>query len=1020
MADKYANWAALVADTNPDGSPVNVEGRDYIIQVRPGSGTYLLHLAIHGGSIEPPPQQLADYASHLKYPFYTFAGIKPSGNADLHITSTHFDEPQALAQATAADRIVSWHGHADRTAGVAVTYVGGLDTELGGAIQARLIAAGFNCQPPPSDLSGTEPANITNRSLRGAGVQIEMSRTQREAFFAGGNLARSAIENPVNRTAAFYRYVGAVNQGIADVLGEPDPGDMRFNLTAPATAVMPPTQLDQPRVHQQTAFEEKTGQLFVTQVIANGVTLPGESGPPPTGMRDSRGDLAISRVSLDGVLTGAMYVRSFDHGSGLGVEYADDAVYLWIAYDAIQQPIGTNAHGRRIARLPFQNGAVIDPTSPSIQDYNPIPGASSITPGLDAAHGHMAIAYSTGSGTRYRIYDLAQFRAHDFTAPLAEFARPSYPDFQSWQIFDGYVYQLHGTAYGADNPPPPAGDGNVWFTVIDASNGTVVQRVHDVHAPSLSYREPESLTFRNLPDGPQLVFGFATSETSPRLMNLYSISALVQAGVTITAEAVTEPDPGVQLTVSLADATGIGTWAIYRVVQGTEQLLFNGTGNTLGDGSVWMDTAPPGCIPLTYRVEIQRTNGQADEDTSNSVTYVPPGGCSQGGQAVGEQDNTLGCAETYSAVIHWRGGAQPYPAASMERLTEVSWGRTINDISEGSVTVLKGNISPDCCVALGKAEPWVHELSIYRDADLVWQGPIISTTARRESITINAVDVFAWFDKLVNTWRVTYTAATADAAGRKAAPITYVAWNHIRLNLTDSTLSVPSDYPGIMDYIVRRDTGLPTIKVEKDGSTDTAIWTEYLGNMLREWAKRGLTWTTIGRRLLLRGKPTTNTRAMGRLTLDDFAGEVEVIKDGTNAATYGFATTQDTQDISDGKSLGTGRTGTAYGRLDILVKIDEEKVTDNDLRGAAHDAIAGRSPVPLTISIPDGSTLTTTAPVRMEQLVPGERFDVLADAYCTPIVQGFMLSDLDVSWQQGAEKVAISLVPLADVDEELT
>jgi hypothetical protein len=803
--------------------------------------------------------------------------------------------------------------------------------------------------------------------------------------------------------------------------------DILFNLSATAAPVMTGVVLNQTRVHQQADYDEANNLLYVTQVIANGVTLPGESGPPATGVRDSRGDLAINRVNVaTGAVTGVMYVRSFDHGSGIGVEVEAGVTYIWIAYDAVMQPIGTNAHGRRIARLPFQDGAVIDPTSPTISDYNPVPGSTSITPGLDIPNGQFAVAYNTGSGTRYRIFDLVQFKAKNFTAPLADYARPSYPDFQSWQIFNGYIYQFHGSAYGDDNPPPPSGNGNVFFTVVDSASGAVVQRVHDLHALALDYREPESVAFWNLGTGPELVFGFASGPNGGRLMNLYAISASVTPGITLSALSVSEPDPGVQLTVSLADATDIQSWTISRIVSGTEQLLFSGTGDTLPDGSVWLDTAPPGCIPLTYVVVVHRNTGATEQDTSNSVTYVPPGGCAQGGQAVGEQTTSLGCAETYSAVIHWRGGALPYPSASMERLTQVAWSRTINDISDAKITVLKGNISPECCVAIGKAEPWVHELSVYRDTELVWQGPIISTVARRESIEINARDVISWLDKLVNTYDISYTEAVADAQGRRRAPITYIAWNHLRLNMEESSLSVPPDYAGIMDYVVRRDAGLPTIKVEKDGSTNTAAWAEYLGNIWREWAKRGLTWTTIGRRILLRGKPTNSTRALARLTLDDFAGEIEVIKDGTTAATYGFASTQKADNPSqdgDGdpaKVLGTGRTGTAYGRLDVLVNVDEEKVTDADLRAAAKDAIAGRYPVPLTITIPDGSTLTTTAPVQMSQLVPGERFDVLADAFCTPVVQGFMLSDLDVSWQNGSEKVAISLVPLAEVDEELT
>jgi hypothetical protein len=265
---------------------------------------------------------------------------------------------------------------------------------------------------------------------------------------------------------------------------------------------------------------------------------------------------------------------------------------------------------------------------------------------------------------------------------------------------------------------------------------------------------------------------------------------------------------------------------------------------------------------------------------------------------------------------------------------------------------------------------------------------------------------------------VTYTAATPDGQGRRRGPITYIAENHIRLNLNAAQLA-DRDYPGILPYIVRRDTGLPTIKVEKDGSANTTVWTEYLGDILREWTKRGLTWTAVGRSLLLRGRHSTQSRATARLTLDHFAGDIEIIKDGTQGGTYGWATSQQSQDISDGRTLGTGKTRTAYGRLDVLVQLQEEDVTPGDLLSAAREAIAGRYPVPMVINVPDSAQLTSDAPVSIGQLVPGERIDLLADVLCTPIAQGFLLSDVEVSWDQGGEKVGIALIPLADVDEEL-
>lgn len=800
--------------------------------------------------------------------------------------------------------------------------------------------------------------------------------------------------------------------------------EVLFNLRGSASPLLGgAVALDQTRVHQQHAYDPVGKLVYATQVIANGVTLADESGPPPTGVRDSRGDLALNRMSLDGQVTGVMYVRGFDHGAGLAVENQDGTAYLWLAYDAVQQPIGTNAHGRRLIRLPFQDGAIVDVGDPGLDIYDPITpytAVHSITPSLDAEHGRMGIAYNTGSGTRYRIYDLAKFRARDFSAPLFEFARPSYPSLQSWTLYGNYVYQWHGSAYGDANPPPPEGDGDAYWTVIDIRTGETIQRVHDLHALTLESREPESVAvWPGGEGGPQFVFGFATGAVGGRLMNLFAIEAAIDPTVSLTAETVSSPQPGVELTANFADTIGVESWTIHRVVADVDQLLFSGDADTLTPGMTLLDPAPPACVPLTYRLTVQRASGASTSVVSNSVTFTPAGGCGGGGgPAVGDQTNTLGCAQEYTAVIHWRGGGRPFTA--LPRLTAVSWGRTINDVSEASVTVAMADAGPECCEALGQVEPWVHELTIYRDSELVWQGPVLRPRFRRDSVTIEALDVFSWFDHVVNTFRVTYTSRTADARGRMQAPITYIAENHIRLNLAESSLSVPPDWCEVLPYIVRHDT-MARLKIEKDGSKNTTVWTEYLGNILREWTKRGLTWTTVGRSLILRGRPTSRNRATATLTLDHIAGDVEVVKDGTGAATYSFATTQESQDISKGKTLGTGRTGTAYGRLDTLVQIQDEESIDTDLREAARDELAGRYPVPVSITVPDNSQLTPDAPVTIRQLVPGERLDVFAHSLCLPLRQGFALSDVEVTWQEdGAEKVAIGLIPLGDVAEELS
>ncbi|WP_283135192.1 poly-gamma-glutamate hydrolase family protein [Rhizohabitans arisaemae] len=211
---EYPNYATL--------AQCETEGVDYRrVQVVPaGIQPRVAHIAIHGGAIEAPTTQLARHAAVDRVvppadrrSFYSLEGIKPSGNAKLHITSTQFDEPNGLAVVQASRFTVSWHGASGTTA---TTYVGGRDAVTAARVRSELTAAGFHVtHPVPPNLDGSSPNNIVNRNLRGMGVQLEITRAQREQFFAGGTLTRSWVENPANRTQAFYDYVAAVNRALS-------------------------------------------------------------------------------------------------------------------------------------------------------------------------------------------------------------------------------------------------------------------------------------------------------------------------------------------------------------------------------------------------------------------------------------------------------------------------------------------------------------------------------------------------------------------------------------------------------------------------------------------------------------------------------------------------------------------------------------------------------------------------------------------------------------------------------------
>ncbi|WP_424639934.1 hypothetical protein [Embleya sp. AB8] len=346
----------------------------------------------------------------------------------------------------------------------------------------------------------------------------------------------------------------------------------------------------------------------------------------------------------------------------------------------------------------------------------------------------------------------------------------------------------------------------------------------------------------------------------------------------------------------------------------------------------------------------------------------------------------------------------------MDSLTSVRWSRTINDVSEGVVTISKAG-APECCGLLGDIEPWVHELSIYRDGDLVWQGPIVRTVEGRRSVRVEARDMIAWLGKLVNTLVLRFVSLN-PADPLHAGPVQEIAEAIIRANVNDPDFSTPPDWCRMLPYIVRDDSPVLT-KLKKDGKFDSSPWLVYVLKILNdELVPRGLEYTTVGRSVLL-GKPQTITdKAQGRLTLEHIAGEVELIKDGPSGASLVWTTNQNQTNLEIGSFGIGGFTDTEYGRLDHLVLSQAEEMDPYDMLQLAWASMIGRFPVPPALSVPTGSQLTTDAPVSIHQLVAGVRLDVEATGMCSNVTVPYRLSDVEVEWGEFGEQVAVSLVPI--------
>ena len=174
MPDKYASFSQLAA-TEPAGS--------YRIELV-SRATSLAVIAPHGGKIEPGSSEVCRAIAGCDRTYYLFEGCKPTNNAELHITSNRFDEPQGLSAAESSRVVVTIHGQAG--CGEFVN-VGGIEASLGRSVVEQLQAAGFSASRHSNpSLQGLDPANICNRGQSGQGLQMEISRGLRDKLVASG------------------------------------------------------------------------------------------------------------------------------------------------------------------------------------------------------------------------------------------------------------------------------------------------------------------------------------------------------------------------------------------------------------------------------------------------------------------------------------------------------------------------------------------------------------------------------------------------------------------------------------------------------------------------------------------------------------------------------------------------------------------------------------------------------------------------------------------------------------------
>lgn len=388
----------------------------------------------------------------------------------------------------------------------------------------------------------------------------------------------------------------------------------------------------------------------------------------------------------------------------------------------------------------------------------------------------------------------------------------------------------------------------------------------------------------------------------------------------------------------------------------------------------------------------------------------------------------LGCATTYSAQIYyWDRALQAIRYyTTLTGIMSLTWERTLDDYSEARLTFRPGG-GDDCCGKLrpqfnaaGELTepglwPWAHELAIFRDGDLVWQGPVFSidelvqADETTEKIQIVARDFLGWLDRRTIHQDIFLTDREYDLAEQAEAIIRD---------------AFEPDDPGVLDHLVISNIG-------KASKRSIRRWEAKSSEELREIARAGLDYTSVGRAIIV--KSSSHNPAVPTITLraKDFLSGVEIRVVGAEAATVGVAVGGPPPDADPNippENIPpqkvyyplTGGISPFFGLVENWT-VSEGVTNESFLLWVAQQKVFDGNPPPTTLSLPADSSLSPEAPVSIHQLVPSTYFTINVNGTCRSVTQYMRLSHLRVTWStDGPETVGVTFIPhrLLEIEEE--
>lgn len=326
--------------------------------------------------------------------------------------------------------------------------------------------------------------------------------------------------------------------------------------------------------------------------------------------------------------------------------------------------------------------------------------------------------------------------------------------------------------------------------------------------------------------------------------------------------------------------------------------------------------------------------------------------------------------EIYDAVVTDRAGRKVWQSGN-NSMNKVTWGREYCETSVATVT-----LTANPYVA-NQVEPWVHKLTIYRGDELVWHGIIRQVRASASVLQLTAYDGSVYFGyRRIGQSRHYFNRDAVTVAQ----------------DLVVDSFGV-DDPLEVLDGLVVEQSYLWM-------TMDLTAATTLVDASMDELVKQGFAWTVSAGRMILGPLPAQHTTS--QLTDDHWSADVEVVKEGAECLTdvlvlgkgvYGFWSDRTTQ----------------VGTLQGVQKADS-LVHEEDCQNMAKRAVSEALYPPRLVSLPGAARLLPSAPVEINELVPGVRVPVSSNQTGITVGSTMALKKVDVTVDSKGENVSITLM----------